>query len=183
MRTALEFTTNIMLDVISNNKTYFDELNKQIITGSHGYMEGRVLMKDLFITNSNGSSLRVKASSNSFSDDFRNAFGRNKALKVSGVSEINISIFSNPDSLIQYLSANNVCLYCPYPVERYAENNRIPAISFHPIDNDSVNVGYVIENTGLIPKVKVCQAYNDLHPVWILMPYEEEVAPQCLQQK
>ena len=34
MRSALETTTNILLDMISNDQTYFEELNKVILAGS-----------------------------------------------------------------------------------------------------------------------------------------------------
>ena len=95
MRLALELTTNIMLDMIADDRTYFDKLNKVIVAGSPDYLEDRVMMKDLFNTHPAGNTLRVKAYSNQFTEDFKSAFGSNKALKVSGVSGLNTNIFSN----------------------------------------------------------------------------------------
>jgi hypothetical protein len=39
MRTALETTTNILLSMISNDQTYFEELNRVIVAGSPEYLE------------------------------------------------------------------------------------------------------------------------------------------------
>lgn len=172
MRSALETTTNILLDMIASDQTYFDELNQIIKGGSSEYLEGRVLLKDLFGTNNNTGALKVKADVNKFNTDFKNSFTKNRPQKVNGNS-VSVDLFSNPDSLIKFLINNNVSLYCPYPIENYAADNRTPAISFHPIDNDSVNVGFLLNKDGVIENVNVCQAYNDLHPVWILMPYEK----------
>jgi hypothetical protein len=174
MRSALETTTNILLDMIASDQTYFDELNKVIVAGSPKYMEDRVMLKDLFSTTSKSSALRVKANSNKFTSDFKTAFTKNRPQKVGGISGTNSNTFSNPDSLIQYLTENNVILNCPYPLEDYDEDNRIPAISFDPMNNDSVNVGYIFDKLGNITKVEVSQAYADKHPVWILIPNQPE---------
>lgn len=174
MRSALETTTNILLDMISNDQTYFEELNKVIVAGSPEYLEDRVLVKDLFSTTSKSSALRIKANSYKFTSDFKTAFFKNKPQKVDGINGVNSNTFSNPDSLIQYLTDNNVILNCPYPLEDYDENNRIPAISFDPMNNDSVNVGYLFDKLGNITKVEVSQVYADKHPVWILIPYQPE---------
>ena len=172
MRNALETTTNVLLDMISNDPAYFDELNKVIVAGSPEYLEDRVMLKDLFSKTSNSSALRVKANSNKFTSDFKAAYNRNNPQKIGGLNNSNIDSFTNSDSLIQFLTYNNFSLYCPYPLENYDEDNRIPAITFHPIDNDSVNIGYVLKKNGTIEKVVISQAYNELHPVWILMPNE-----------
>ncbi|MDD4992799.1 MAG: hypothetical protein PHR83_11240 [Paludibacter sp.] len=174
MRSALETTTNILLDMIASDQTYFDELNKVIVAGSPNYMEDRVMLKDLFTTTSKSSALRVKANSNKFTSDFKTAFIKNKPQKVGGISGVNSGTFSNPDSLIQYLTENNVILNCPYPLEDYDEDNRTPAISFDPMNNDSTNVGYLFDKLGNITEVQVSQAYADKHPVWILIPNQPE---------
>lgn len=174
MRSALETTTNILLDMIASDQTYFDELNKVIVAGSPNYIEDRVMLKDLFSTTSKSSALRVKANSNKFTSDFKTAFTKNRPQKVGGMNRLNSNIFSNPDSLIQYLTENNVILNCPYPLEDYDEDNRIPAISFDPMNNDTANVGYLFDKLGNISKVEVSQAYADKHPVWILIPNQPE---------
>lgn len=174
MRSALETTTNILLDMIASDQTYFDELNKVIVAGSPNYMEDRVMLKDLFSTTSKSGALRVKANTNKFTSDFKTAFTKNMPQKVVGINGINSNTFSNPDSLIQYLTENNVILNCPYPLEDYYEDNRIPAISFDPMNNDTSNVGYLFDKSGYFTKVQVSQAYADKHPVWILIPNQPE---------
>ncbi|OJV35400.1 MAG: hypothetical protein BGO29_13310 [Bacteroidales bacterium 36-12] len=178
MRSALETTTNILLNMITSDETYFDELNKVIVAGSSNYMEDRVMLKDLFSTTSKSSALRVKVNSNKFTSDFKTAFTKNRPQKIGGINGINSNTFSNPDSLIQFLIENNVILNCPYPLEDYDEDNRIPAISFDPMNNDSTNVGYLLDKLGNISEVIVSQSYADKHPVWILIPYQPENTTQ-----
>jgi hypothetical protein len=174
MRIALEKTTNILLDMISNDQTYFEQLNKVIVAGSPEYLEDRVMLKDLFSKTSNSSTLRVKANSNKFDLDFKTAFSNNKPQKVGRIEGVNGAIFSNPDSLIQFLTENNVSIYCPFPIEEYEKDNQIPTITFDPIDNDSANIGYLFDKQSGYSVVKVNQEYNDLKPVWILKPYEKK---------
>ena len=174
MRSALETTTNILLDMIASDQTYFDELNQIIVAGTPGYFEDRVLIKNLFTNTS--SSFRVKTNTNKFTSDFKAAFSANRPQKVGGIDGLNKTIFSNPDSLIQFLSDNNVSIYCPFPIEEYEKDNQIPTITFDPIDNDSVNIGYLFDKQGGYSVVKVNQAYNELKPVWIIKPYEKKAS-------
>jgi len=174
MRSALETTTNILLDMIASDQTYFEELNKVIVAGSPEYLEDRVMLKDLFITTSSSGALRVKANTIRFTSDFKTAFAKSKSQKVSSTQYVKSNTFSNPDSLIQYLTENNVILNCPYPLEDYAEDNRIPAITFDPMNNDTANIGYLFDKLGNITEVEVSQAYADKHPVWILIPNQPE---------
>ena len=170
MRSALEKTTHVMLQMIVNDKEYFNNLNERIVKGSPGCLEDRVLIKDLYSSTKGGHASYVKGDSQ-FAKDFKNAFDMIRPQKVNASSEISFSMLENPDSLIQYLEDNNVSLYCPLPLDYYDENNRIPAITFHPIDNDSVNTGYLYSTNGLT-EVTVNQSYCEQHPVWILMPNE-----------
>lgn len=173
IRVALESTTNTLLDMLAKDQKYYNEINKLIIAGSPEYLEDRVMFKDLFSNVSKSTALRVKANTNQFTSDFKSAFTNNKPKKVGGVNGVNSSLFSNPDSLIQFLVDNNFSLYCPYPLEDYAENNRIPTITFHPLDNDSINTGYLLHITGSLSTVEVTQEYADKNPVWIIMPNEK----------
>lgn len=174
MRNALETTTNILIDMIASDQTYFEELNKVIIAGSPNYLEDRVMLKDLFSVTSKSNALRVKANTNKFTSDFKFAFSKNRPQKTGGLNGNNSNSFSNPDSLIQFLTENNVILNCPYPLEDYCEDNRIPAITFDPMNNDTSNIGYLFDRLGNISKVEVSQAYADKHPVWILIPNQPE---------
>ena len=173
MRNALEKTTDILLSMISSDQSYIEELNKVIVAGSSEYLEDRVMLKDLFSSTSKSSALRVKANTNKFTEDFKTAFSENKPRKTKGIDDVNLDIFSNPGFLIQYLVENDVILNCPYPLEDYEEDNRIPAISFDPMNNDSVNVGYLFDKSGSVSEVQVSQSYADKHPVWILIPNQQ----------
>lgn len=133
------------------------------------------MLKDLFSTTSQTDALRAKTKNNRFTTDFAISFAKNKQQKIKGSNGVALNYLSNSDALINYLIESNVSIYCPHPINEYKEDNRRPAISFHPIDNDSINVGYVVQENGGIAKVIVSQSYNDNHPVLILMPYEEEV--------
>ena len=180
MRHALELSSNILVNMIANNPNYYNKLNKHIIDGSPNCLEDRVLMKDLFTPETKSGAAYMKSNFD-FGTDFKQAFARNKLQKMNAVEKGDSNLFSDPDSLIQFLTDNNVSLYCPLPLEYYEENNRIPAITFHPIDNDSVNTGYLLNESGEITEVEVSQEYNDLHPVWILMP-NEIILPNSTQQ-
>jgi len=171
MQSALETTANILVEMIRNDKSYFEEINKIIVAGSPEYIEDRVMIKDLFSNRKYaGNLLRVKPDVNRFTTDFKNTFAKNRPRKVNSTGSLSAEIFTNPDSLINFLVVNDVILNCPIPLDVYDENNRIPAISFDPMNNDSVNVGYLLTESGEIKEVEVCQSYADQHPVWILIP-------------
>jgi hypothetical protein len=89
----------------------------------------------------------------------------------------------NSDALISYLEQNDVSLYCPYPLEDYPEGNRLPAISFHPIDNDSVNIGFLVQSDGHFREVLVSESFSEIHPVWILMPYEDNKSQKTISKE
>jgi len=65
-------------------------------------------------------------------------------------------------------------LYVPYPVTDYPENMRTPTVSWNPLTNDSVGMGYVISNfksTSSVETVpKVNESYSEDHPVYIINP-------------
>lgn len=171
MQSALKTTTNILIEMIRNDQSYFEEINRIIVAGSPEYIEDRVMLKDLFMNRKYiGNSLRVKPDINKFTSDFKYSFAKNKPRKVNSLGSVSPDIFTNPDSLINFLVANDVILNCPIPLEEYDENNRIPAISFDPMNNDTVNIGYLLTESGEIKEVEVCQSYADKHPVWILIP-------------
>ena len=174
MLNALKTTTNVLVEMIQHDSSYFQELNTVIKAGSPNYMEDRVMLKDLFSKTANTSALRVKANSSKFTNDFKSTFANLTPSKVKGMNVNSSNGFSDPDSLIQYLTDNNVILNCPYPLEDYDEDNRIPAITFDPLTNDTANVGYLFDKFGNYTKVQISQAYADKHPVWILIPNQPE---------
>ena len=83
---------------------------------------------------------------------------------------------SNEDDfdLEKYLVENNLVLYVPYPLEDYPEGMRTPTITFHPLTNDSVNIGYVLSNSKGIQQITqvddVGEGCSEKQPVYIIEP-------------
>ena len=80
----------------------------------------------------------------------------------------------NLDNLKGYLVKNNLAIYIPYPLSDYPEDNRIPTITFHPLLNDSVNIGFepLIEGLNIVGynDVTVSEEYTIDQPVYIVVP-------------
>lgn len=81
-----------------------------------------------------------------------------------------------------YLIINNLALYVPYPIEDYDADHQTPTISFHPLLNDSINIGYepieddIYKSANLIAynEVSVDEEYTDSNPVYLIVPKEIE---------
>jgi len=81
---------------------------------------------------------------------------------------------SNNFNLEQFLIDNNLTLYIPYPLSSYPENMRTPTVSFNPLDNDSVGMGYASSTTkstnSIVAVPVVNEAYSLVKPVYIITP-------------
>lgn len=76
---------------------------------------------------------------------------------------------TNQDSeLDDYIVVNGITLYCPYPLEDYEPDNRIPTIVAHPVDNLHENIGYEIQSDGSYKEVLVNETYTIDRPVFIV---------------
>ncbi len=69
------------------------------------------------------------------------------------------------ENLISFLKENNVQIYWPY--SELWNGEELPTLTYDPIFNDSVNIGYKWENDTL-KKVLVNDDYAYKHPVWII---------------
>lgn len=95
-----------------------------------------VYFKDLFKSSSSDNFKGANINETAFERCFDNVLNRDN--EKSG--EI--------DNLKDYLVANDLVLYIPYPLEMYPEDKRIPTISFHPLVNDveSKGIKAILEN-------------------------------------
>lgn len=145
---------------ITVDKEINDEIANMVALGM--YNDDYIKFKDLFQPESN-SKLKSTAATK-FAKRFRDVV-KSSSLKSSG---------GNGFDLEKYLIDNDLALYVPYPLEDYPENMRTPVVSFHPLTNDSVNIGYLCSNLKSINQVQqvdeVDEAYSQERPVYIIEP-------------
>ncbi len=149
-----------VLAKFSNDKKVWSEVQKMI--DLQMYNDDYVKFKDLFQPESNS---KLKS------------FGETKFARR--FRETVSSGLKSRDSfdLETFLTENNLVLYIPYPVEDYPVDKQVPTISYHPLDNDSVNIGYRLtgnkstNNVTTVPKVN--ETYSKAYPVLIIAPPDE----------
>ncbi len=154
-----------IIATFSDDKDVQQEVAKMIDMQMYG--DDYVRFKDLFRPEEN-SKLKSAAATH-FAKRFRHA-ASSSLLKSGEASDFDLE---------KFLVENDLVLYVPYPLEDYPEGNRIPTISFHPLTNDSVNIGYVFSNLKSSNQVQqvpeVNEAYAGTHPVYIITPEGEIV--------
>ncbi len=155
-----------IIATFSDDKDVQQEIAKMIDMQMYG--DDYVRFKDLFRPEEN-SKLKSAAATH-FAKRFRHA-ASSSLLKSGEASDFDLE---------KFLVENDLVLYVPYPLEDYPEGNRIPTISFHPLTNDSVNIGYVFSNLKSSNQVQqvpeVNEAYAGTHPVYIITPENEIIA-------
>lgn len=124
-RTAVE----ALVSLLGENPAYFDYINARVCSDDVEYMEDRVLFRDLFQSPATG--LLSKSVDGSFASDFARHIGGRQAMLRSEAEDNGI----DADALMGYLAERNISIYCPFPLEDYAEDNRIPAICSIVSDN------------------------------------------------
>lgn len=80
-------------------------------------------------------------------------------------------------NLREFVVANNVAIYCPYPVEDYEDGPAAIAVTSDPIDNEDENVGYALEDDGNYSDVIIDEEYTEMTPVWIIAEEKEIAVP------
>ena len=142
----------------SNNKEIQEEI--QNLIDLKMYKDDYIPFKDLFQPQNNNKLKSI--STTKFAQKFRSSVPENK---FKSKKDFNLETF---------LIENNLNLYVPYPLENYPENMRTPTITFHPLDNDSVNIGYKLttnKSTTEIQQVnKVNEKYSEEVPIYIISP-------------
>lgn len=155
----------LVLVEFSNDK----EIQKEIqdLIDLKMYRDDYIKFKDLFQPESNDKLKSI--GSTKFAKKFRETISANKFKKLKNSEDFDLETF---------LIENDLRLYVPYPLEDYPEDMRTPTISFHPLDNDSVNIGYKLltnKSTNNVQQVeKVNEEYSINHPLYLIVPIDDE---------
>ncbi len=123
----MQQTTNVIVSMLNENPDLFNDINDAIKSDAVEYMEDRILFADLFRNPQFAKSVDGQAKHATFSSEFRKHASLN--IEYAASENETRSAVLDADDLMQYLEDNNVSVYCPFPLEYYAEDNRIPAIA------------------------------------------------------
>lgn len=171
---SLQQTADILIEMIKENPDYLSQINSAILKGSNEYVEDRILIKDLFYPIESLDKCKRQQAFN-FKKDFKKHIKESHILMSGNQKSVNISDANNADVFIDFLIKNDVSIYCPYPLEDYDKNNRIPAITFNPLNGSESNEGILLHQNGETESVIVNQCYADEHPVWIVNAHEKVI--------
>ncbi|OQY01400.1 MAG: hypothetical protein B6I20_07725 [Bacteroidetes bacterium 4572_117] len=131
------------------------------------YRDDYIKFKDLFQPESNDNLKSI--GSTKFAKKFRETISANKFKKFKSVEDFDLETF---------LIDNNLQLYVPYPLSDYPEDMQTPTISFHPLDNDSINMGYELltnKSTNNVQLVEnVDEEYSINKPLYLIVPIDDE---------
>lgn len=145
-----------------------NEVNEEIqnLIDLNLYKDDYIEFRDLFQPESNDN--LKSASVSKFANRFRQVANSDK-FKSAKVDNFDLE---------SYLIDNHLSLYVPYPLSDYPEGNRVPTISFHPLDNDTVNIGYSVTTNKYTNQIKlvgeVTENYSLGTPVYIITPIAAE---------
>lgn len=168
---VMQQTTNVIVSMLNENPTLFNDINEAIKSDAIEYMEDRILFADLFknpqFVKSNVSQLNPV----SFASEFR----KHASINIQYAPAETRATTLDADALMQYLIDNNISVYCPFPLEDYEDDNRIPAIAANIGEEYEELPGVQFHADGTYDSVMVSQAYADLHPVWLINPEEDYI--------
>ncbi|MGM9794671.1 MAG: hypothetical protein ACI3ZZ_00390 [Candidatus Aphodosoma sp.] len=146
------------------------------------YLEDRVLFSDLFSEDANQN---IQQKSMVDVESFSHSFKHYASLCSNSLLKSNLSANEangvNADVLMQYLVDNNISVYCPFPLDYYAVDNRIPAIAAVIDETLEEFPGIQFFADGTFQEVMVSQAYADEHPVWLIKKEHDYIFNQMLQ--
>ena len=170
---VIQQTTNVIVSMLNENPALFNDINEAIKSDAVEYMEDRILFADLFKNPQLVKSVDGQTQLSTFSTNFRKH--ASSTIQYAPAYGQEQSPTLDADALMQYLEDNNISIYCPFPLEDYAEDNRIPAIAAN-IGEEYVELpGIQFYADGSFDSVMVSQAYADLHPVWLINQEEEYI--------
>ncbi len=161
---VMQQTTNVIVSMLNENPDLFNEINDAIKSDAVEYMEDRILFADLFRNPQFARSVDGQAKHTTFSSEFK----KHATANIQYAPAETRATTLDADALMQYLVDNNVSVYCPFPLEDYAEDNRIPAIAANIGEQYEELPGVQFHADGTYDSVMVSQAYADLHPVWLI---------------
>lgn len=163
---VMQQTANVIVSMLNANPDLFNDINEAIKSDAVEYMEDRILFADLFRNPQFVKSIDGQAKHTSFSSEFKKHASAN-IQHVTSANETRTTLL-DADALMQYLVDNNISVYCPFPLEYYAEDNRIPAIAANIGEEYEELPGIQFYADGSYDSVMVSQAYADNHPVWLI---------------
>ena len=170
---VMQQTTNVIVSMLNENPELFNDINEAIKSDAVEYMEDRILFADLFRNPQFAKSVDGQAKHTTFSSEFKKHASANIQY-IASTNETR-STALDADALMQYLVDNNISVYCPFPLEDYAEDNRIPAIAANIGAEYEEIPGVQFYADGSYDSVMVSQAYADLHPVWLINPEDDYI--------
>ena len=170
---VMQQTTNVIVSMLNENPELFNDINEAIKSDAVEYMEDRILFADLFRNPQFAKSVDGQAKHTTFSSEFKKHASANIQYIASANETRSTAL--DADALMQYLVDNNISVYCPFPLEDYAENNRIPAIAANIGEQYEELPGVQFYADGSFDSVMVSQAYADLHPVWLINHEEDYI--------
>ena len=170
---VMQQTTNVIVSMLNENPELFNDINEAIKSDAVEYMEDRILFADLFRNPQFVRSVDGQAKHTTFSSEFK----KHASINIQYVASANETRTTalDADALMQYLVDNNISVYCPFPLEDYAEDNRIPAIAANIGEQYEELPGVQFYADGSFDSVMVSQAYADLHPVWLINQEEDYI--------
>ena len=170
---VMQQTTNVIVSMLNENPELFNDINEAIKSDAVEYMEDRILFADLFSNPQFVRSVDGQAKHTTFSSEFKKHASANIQYVASANETRSTAL--DADALMQYLVDNNVSVYCPFPLEYYAEDNRIPAIAANIGEDYEELPGIQFYADGSYDSVMVSQAYADNHPVWLINSEEDYI--------
>lgn len=176
----LQNTLDVISSMVVDNPALIDFINASIVE-EKDYLEDRVLFSDLFSEEAN---LDIQQKSIGDVESFSSFFRRYASLCPNSLLKSNSNgedaSVVNADVLMQYLIDNNISVYCPFPLDYYAEDNRIPAIAAVIDETLEEFPGIQFFSDGSFQEVMVSQDYADEHPVWLIKKEHDYIFDQML---
>lgn len=170
---VMQQTTDVIVSMLAENPKLFSTIDESIKSDAAEYMEDRILFADLFKNPQFAKSNVSQTKPISFASEFRKHATNN--IQYAPTNDKTQATTLDADALIQYLVDNNISVYCPFPLEDYEEDNRIPAIAANIGEEYEELPGIQFHTDGTYDSVMVSQAYADLHPVWLINHEEDYI--------
>lgn len=170
----LQRAADIIVSMVAENANYFSYIDAALNDKSLEYMEDRVLFRDLFSSDveTDRDVIAPKSMGGlSFADDFARLAEDDSSLIKACIDKKQTDV----QSLMDYLVDNNISIYCPFPLDMYEEDNRIPAIATVVNEGEIAMPGIQYHADGTYEDVMVDQAYADEHPVWIIRQEDDYI--------
>jgi hypothetical protein len=161
---VMQQTSNVIVNMLAENPELFNNINEIIKSDAVEYMKDRILFVDLFRNPQFAKAVNEQENHTTFSSEFK----KHATANIQCAQTETRATILDADVLMQYLIENNISIYCPFPLEDYEANNRIPAIAANIGEEYEELPGVQFYADGSYDSVMVSQAYADLHPVWLI---------------